>query len=497
MSVISSVLLSSCGPSKKSQRYYYSFDKKLLHAQPSDTKEIFRPLPYPASKDIQIEISDYNPLREEIIVEDSSSVWFLGDASKLAALVVFPKVADLTIPKNLIIPKTSVVPMALKNDCSKLLDFMSDFNDTKAVIENSIQLYKDFLSKIELIKDDYEFLKNQPVLISVEIDNRIRINFLTRLNSYLLPSDKVANTPTAVSSRELAMLEEKYFKSVTNAEANLDKIKKNADKLKGECPVCTGCTIYIDLYKSFNSAVVEIKDILKDLKSTHTEKILLAFNKTMLIYDQLVKYINSIPPYVTKAVPITKDLHTISIFKKEIGKDTKIIHDYINIEPDRGFKIDVAGGFFFSGLQDDNFTKKSKDSIYTKKYLLNGIPRDTTVLQSFSSLYKKNQFPVSFGGMIYLHAHSQNASWVNYGVYLGFGAMFNDQTRWAGALGGSLILGKSQRFCINPGIIIAQVDRLSPPYKTETWYPESFDNIPTYKAWKANFVLGFSWNLTK
>lgn len=99
--------------------------------------------------------------------------------------------------------------------------------------------------------------------------------------------------------------------------------------------------------------------------------------------------------------------------------------------------------------------------------------------------------------MIYLHAHSQNASWVNYGVYLGFGAMFNDQTRWAGALGGSLILGKSQRFCINPGIIIAQVDRLSPPYKTETWYPESFDNIPTYKAWKANFVLGFSWNLTK
>jgi len=151
-------------------------------------------------------------------------------------------------------------------------------------------------------------------------------------------------------------------------------------------------------------------------------------------------------------------------------------------------------GMFFSGLSDDQYTLKTKDSIFSKKFVNAGEVRDSAVDQTFNSINKQSQARVSYGGMIFLHLHTQNSHYFNYGFSLGFGALFNDQARFAASFGPTLLIGKSQRFNINPSIIISQVTRLSAPYQAGTWYSETIDNVPTYKAMKASWGLGLSWN---
>jgi hypothetical protein len=146
-------------------------------------------------------------------------------------------------------------------------------------------------------------------------------------------------------------------------------------------------------------------------------------------------------------------------------------------------------------LGDRSFTKHSLDSIHATQYLVNGIRRDTTIQESYNAIYEKENVNLSFGGMVYLHVHSQNPGNWNWGGFLGFGALFNDQARWAGSAGGTLLMGSKQRFNINLGLVLSQVDRLSPPYQKDTWYRESIDNVPTYRAWKTALLIGFSWNL--
>jgi hypothetical protein len=499
--IASIILLTACSTSKTARRYYYDFSAKTL-SKTKTSSALQRPIAFSASKDLQLTIFNYNPLKHELIVEESSSSWFLTDMDKLAGMVVFPKTAGIPAPEK----KTTETEKAgteksAKNpkkpkkaetaNCDFFDAYITRFNDQKIIIEQAIQDYKDFLFQIDRIKDDYAYLKEKEVLRPADVEARLSNSFLGRMNSFLTAGDKLLGSPLQVSSREIAAVEQKYMKAVADAASGLDQLKNEVESLQNK----PGC--FHDLYKKFIGSVSELKDKLKDFISTRTEKILPAFDKNLLVYDQLKKYSSDIPDFITASLPIVKDNHTISIYKKENGKDTKTLHDQINIDPDKGIKIDVSAGFFFSGLQDHSFNKKTSDSIYTKRYLVNGLQRDTTVSGSFTTLFKKDQLPVSFGGMLYLHVHSQNANWVNYGGYIGFGALFNDQTRWAGSLGGSLLLGKSTRFNIHGGVVLSQVDRLSPPYQTSIGYAETIDNIPTYKSWQAGWLLGVSWNLTK
>ncbi|MGI8580741.1 MAG: hypothetical protein ACR2KX_00970 [Chitinophagaceae bacterium] len=101
---------------------------------------------------------------------------------------------------------------------------------------------------------------------------------------------------------------------------------------------------------------------------------------------------------------------------------------------------------------------------------------------------------LSFGAMLYMHYHTRSTGNYTEGFYLGFGALFNDQTRLTIGAGLSLLIGKVQRLAINAGVVKAEVDRLESPYDTQLWYPKSIGNIPTFRAWKLEPALGFSWN---
>src|SRR6476660_4936532 len=93
--MMAALIFSACSSLKPPQRYYYDYSKKKLSADDTGKKEEMRPIPYRSSKDIQLEIYNYNPLRDEIIVEDSSSPRTLGDTASLARLIVFPQISDL------------------------------------------------------------------------------------------------------------------------------------------------------------------------------------------------------------------------------------------------------------------------------------------------------------------------------------------------------------------------------------------------------------------
>lgn len=517
LAVFGIMLTIGCHPTK--YQYTYNLSKKEL--KKSEVKkdgsvgaEILaeKPLTFPSSQDLQITITNYNPIRDEIVVDDTSISFPPGDTASLARLIVFPttpsvaegdkKNAEIAVANGGVGASSArgmtsagqmvlsvFAPPALaakRNDCGVLEAYMYDFNLKKDEIEGLIDSYKDLMSKMEIITDDYQYLKTLDVLNTGDVTTRLSNSFIPRLNVFLPVAERVNANPTLVSTRVLAHLETKYFNRIIDAEAELDDIKKDADQLKG------GCSGYIDLYKKFITAIDKVKNNLRDFKTAHTDKILPAFGKTLGLYDNLSRYFVTVPSYTTKAVSINEDFHTLNIYLKE-ANGIKKLHDQINIVPDHGFQKDIAGGFFVSGLYDESYSKKTMDSIYTKQYLVNGILRDTTVLGTFTTLYKKKQLSASYGGMLFFRFYTQNNQWANFGGYLGFGALFNDQTRWAGSLGISVVVGKRKKIVgAHLGIIASQVDRLTEPYQTDTRYSETIDNIPTHKALNANVMFGLS-----
>lgn len=485
---------------------YHVSDKKIVDAQ---SNEVGRPLEYQSGNDIQVNLENFNPLRDQIIVNDSSLTRFNGDGEKFSSYIILPKVPQLSEAKD----KASTTQNLLEEsffekllrvekslatkrvtDCDLIKTLMVDYNLAVMDYESVIDLYKRFWSKMDLIKDDHDFLKGLREIKnnSTVIAERLQSSFLNSLNHFLVSAGKDALSEDILFVREseLNNLEEDLYQEIKDATKNIKNINAEIEKLTGK-----DCDDFTALYKKFKSSFDEFSKHNKNFEEDYNSRIQPAFIKNVNLLRSMLIYNNATISISTSAIPIENDKHTIIIKTKPVDGSTISVHDYINIVPKKGLKVDFSGGFFFGGLNDVLYTKKSLDSIYTKTYLLDGQKRDTTVKETFTAIYEKDQANITFGGMVYLHAHTHNpGKMLNYGMHLGFGALFNDQARWAGSVGATLLIGKKQRFNINPGILIAQVERLAKPYETGTFYNETIDNIPTYKPWKVSWIVGFSWN---
>lgn len=477
-------------------RYYFDYCHKRIFKDKPDSGEVFSPINFPADKDIKFEIYNYNPLKDEISVDETSSDWFQSDTSKLSKYIVLPNVQGLIGNKaagsnN---PDSVIATWAKekkKTDCDVLSIYFTEFNDLQQHASENIVAYKTLVSKIEIIEDVYENLKNLPALNPNEVKAQLENNFIAILNAFTDLDNRLDPIAVHVSARQIMEIEEHYFNDILQSAKDLADLKTEVDQLKGE-----NCKEFATLYKNFMNAFSPLKSSLEQLTEKRTEKIIPELTKTTFLFEKLKAYINTPPLFVTKNVTIEKDEHSILIYNKPIENGAqRQLYETIKVLPKGGWRVDLSAGIFASGLYDAAYTKKSKDSIYTKQYVSHGAIRDTTVSETFSSLYEKKQAHVSFGGMLYVNAHTHLQKYLNYGFYVGFGALFNDQTRWSGAAGGSLITGKKQRFSVHLGVVIAQVDRLNPPYTTEKWTTDPIDNIPLSKFWKYNWMVGFSWKI--
>jgi hypothetical protein len=503
-----------CFKKYKPRRYFYDFTKKKLQESQTPTTEIVPPLKFRSGRDLRIEFFNFNPLKMQISVSDSSSNWFLADTASFSKYIILPKVPDLPqgnkteaklveadhslkksdFAADIFKVETLIEAAPGSTDCDKITALMSSLNNQKQKIFDAILNYKGFCESAEVINDSYSRLQTLYSLNVVAVNSEITQFFLPQFNAFLSSQGESALSSDAnlVSARQIEEKEQIFYQKILAETAKLSKIKIKSDQLTGaDC----GAAKFTPLLKSFTSNLQVIQDSVQGFKNTYILLVHPAFMKTMDVYATIKLYMMQDPVFVTNALTITGDYDVISVYKKGAAEQNKVLYDEIHVTPVRGWKLDIAGGFFFTGLADNLYTRNTKDSIYMTKYLVDGVPRDTTELHTFTSITQQKQASIGFGGMVYLHAHTQNAGTVNYGVSIGFGALFNDQTRWAGSFGPTILIGQRQRFNINPCIMLAQVDKLSAPYQTAVWYSQTIDNVPTYRAWAVSWGVGLSWNL--
>ncbi|WP_345082312.1 hypothetical protein [Nemorincola caseinilytica] len=490
------------------ERVYYNVSKKRLET--TKNTRVSTPHKWPSHQDIQIEFYNYNPLQYEISVGDSAASFFMDQESTFSKFVVLPNVPAVTATAPTPAPPVTPSPGAGGSDpavavapkpkkkkgppplppCNTLDALTKRFNELSNDINNRTRTYKEFLLHVERINDAVANLKQLPTLSTTIVNEEINNTFLIPMNKFLEDrTTPLSNAPAQVTSRHITALENEMYEGISNLVKEIPDIRKKAEAEN------TNCDKFVEKYKKLSDGLAELDKKTSEMATNRVDKILPAFNKTMSVYTQIRIWLKEEPSFVSSPVTITKDIHVISVYKRPLDQTQKSLYSTINIEPKKGFKIDFAGGIFISGLHDKAYTLKTKDSIFTKKYLVDGVPRDTTVQETFSSIYEKKGEKASLGGMIYMHAHSQNATFFNYGMSIGFGALFNDQARFTLALGPTLIIGKSQRLNINFGIAMADVERLRSPYEPEVWYNGRIDNVPTDKVRDISYLFGLSWNV--
>lgn len=494
-------------------RLYYNYDSSALYETPSlSGKQMRRPIYVKEGTDLQIVILHFNPLKTELFINDTSYNRFLEGGQTFSSLLVTPSAAHIPTEKSNLnaspsiwgydvsdsniqsetLLKTVIIkryPVHKLTACDTLNDLSLELNDVNDKLTAAITNYKEFAVKVEFINKKLSTLKSRKALLPSIVVTELN-NYLIELNTSLI--NILSTDITKTSGQDILNREEELNKSIAILGESLVELKQQADKIRGR-----KCTDFTNRYQVFNSSYADLKKSVDDFTKIRIEKGLAAIASNTSLYDQLMNYAFEAPMQITYARTIEKDKHTIYLYEKEAGKDKKI-YDVINIEPKQGLKISFATGIFFSGLNDMTYSKTTVDSFIQKKYTVGGTPggqvRDTLVAQTFTHLYNKDQTKMSFGAMIYMQFHTRNEGNFNVGMYIGLGALFNDQTRFTIGTGVSLLIGKVQRFAINAGAVMAQVDRLDPPYNTETWYAKTIDNIPTFRAWKVQPSLGFSWN---
>ncbi len=471
----------------KPNRYYYDFDKKQLYKDVQHTILAERPLLVKEGEEFQIELTGFNPLDYSIIIEDTAYNMF---SSNIDGFI------NLLNPSTIQGGNTSAVSPKSNKDgndtlyTTKVLNVCPNVSSIKKSSDSmfaAVYRYNKFIKSLNLINEVYLRTTKLQTFSPSDIRNIINDSIVKRIN-HILPKSLKYSSNILPDTSWFVETEEALFSSIFQFKTVFDSLEKQIKRAPDAC------------FKIEIDSIFKVKMFLQEFESQHKYQTSPAFRKIMITYSNLTDWAYRVPLIVTRSYTVSKDMRRIKIYKLEKGSDNKKLYDIINVKMTRGFKIDVSGGLFVSGLYDAKFTLYSKDSIFTSQYIkYDSVPTlaDSLVNDKFTAIYPQNNTKVSFGGMMFLNAHTQNASFVNYGFYLGIGALFSDQTRWSGSFGGSLILGRNQRFTFHAGVVMAQVNRLSQPYETNVFYRKTFDEIPISSLWKASWLVGFSWQIGK
>jgi len=491
--VVFVISLSGCKCNKEifyGGRVYYDFHKKELFVNANHKDTLKRPIIMKESKEIQIEISDFNPLKYDIIIGDTAYDKFVSNVESFSKYIIIPNTKEVmgAAPTMAGIKALDIEEMIKTNKQTALLIQKPDTNYCDTIsflicklakcskdLNKEITAYKTYLTYIENINSFYELLKSKEVLTTFDIKEGIKSNIFLPINNYLLvyTSDKLETSIDKVFKKDFTAKETYFYEKIFGFKEKLGNIKEEVVKLEKILEIekalkpnkkevahlekIIKCNDFEAKITKFYDEQKVILSTIKAFDSTRNKDILPNFTKTMLVYEKLQSLAQNEPLFVTKSYPIKTDIQTINIYKYEPTVKTKQLHDAINILLTRGFRFDASGGVFASGLYDEQYSLYSKDSIFTSEYIHSGSIKDTILKDKFTAIYAIPTKKFSFGGMIFLQGHTQNASVFNYGGYLGIGALFNDQTRWSGSFGGSFIIGRSQRLFINLGPVISQL----------------------------------------
>jgi|GEM_PF-5020635 len=461
-------------------RYDFANKRLLVGA---DSSAGSRPLLFPGDDDVQITVFNYNPLRYSILSDDTAFNRFMTDAQRFAAL---------TTPST---PVTS--PLSSNQAENSLFDPVCSIDSSifalHLAVVKGIGNYYEFLRRVENIEGHYNTLRIPEALTTALVQAELTPyiaqinNHITAVNGMDLgmaaPIPNLApNVPPAsdIVSVEIAL--RGYVQAKIN---HLAQVKAQLEALN-----TTTCAA---AYRSQNNEYEKVLALATKFQNNYDSDISVKLPKLMVLYSQLRVYASAIPDVVTPAVTVDKDVTVIRFYQVE-GQSSKKYHDKITMAPYGGIKVDFSAGMFVSGLYDEMYNRNTKDTFANRRYLKDGQVRDTTVAETWTRFVPQEQSKLSYGVMLYSHFYWRTGRTWAAGLHVGVGALFNNQARWVGATGLSILLGRSQRLSINPSVAFAQVDRLTAPYKADQWEPRSIDNVPLTKVWKTSWALGLSWN---
>jgi len=188
--------------------------------------------------------------------------------------------------------------------------------------------------------------------------------------------------------------------------------------------------------------------------------------------------------YVVPAQKLDMDIHTykINILPKDsIPCDAPIGYIDYKIRTKKGLKIDISSGIIANldwfGFENKTFRKIEVDDSQSRIVANENRNILFPTIAAFAHIYSRSGENFNYGGVFGV---STSAS-ASLGFHPGF----------------SLLFGSKQRFIINMGVTIGQVDLLAEPLNEEDLFPTGMvpDVIPTQQFYRAGVYLGISYNL--
>ncbi len=334
----------------------------------------------------------------------------------------------------------------------------------------------------ELAKDKKEGEKESRSYLKILQDFKENYDDLLKLKSFYNDLQQLVSTDKYATKMEQG---KRKYAEILGFDTTFPTVCGANIKLYGRTLLSKALMNYNELMKEpeftkdsqLKDEVTQIyNDIIKSDYSTIIDKAALLYDK---INDEATRIRwASLPPVSCDELEIK-----IIITPKSNVPDNSFQPEIINtsLYTKGGFKIDFSTGIYTSNLINQQFTTREErnqgDSItgYT--------------------LISQKTGPVSLGIMALMHVTYRVSCQWNAGLNFGIGLdVYNNQSLKF-LSGGSIILGKHQRFILNGGVAIGLVDRLSSDLEIDKTYPTS-PKITTVKVIDFGFYAGITFNIT-
>jgi hypothetical protein len=248
-------------------------------------------------------------------------------------------------------------------------------------------------------------------------------------------------------------------------------------------------------YSSLEDAIIDLKEQRRLIEYAQEN-----INDLKNRKDNLIKKYAAISDTIrakTIISSITKNLIGVQVINRDYSNVKIEIKDsqnrIVNIIPlsfnnRNGFKLDFSTGFFNIFQKITTYEKLNATSFQ------NGI---NTTVDSVFEIKELNKGTNNLSIGILAHGYCRSRSYISPGAAFGFS--YTLETKQLNILaGGSLLLGKEQRFILNAGIAFSKVKELT-LYKVGVPYDKSFLNNTTdlklSEKMKGSLFVGITYNL--
>ncbi len=462
---------------------------------------------------LQVKIINANPLKYRYSIDGMAIDFFEGTKEEFA--VTIDKIGGLDSDNSLDASDNGtsngpVVNSREKKDSSmkRILEIQSA-NDF--ITDESRQLLNDS-SAIEVINkliqhfnNDIDKVNNE--LAGLEDELKQKNTLIAQKNKQITELKKVKDSLLKELTNKI-----KLRKAITSLKEQIKKMDNLKEDIKGQLIELKNEDYYNEKtvqgnrlrwnkeYHTINSETSEkLIDFDIELKNEDAKKVNTIvenhYNPIKKVVEEELKVLMSLK-FFHYSEQMAVDGDNVDVFNLVISRtlrnDEKAkTEDFpYDIWITGGFKIDVSAGFFFSGLNNQEYIFPAGE-FQTEE---DGGAEDN----NGNAIVRGNTGRWEYGFGTMLNISHRMGTWTR--PTLSVGAMLTNDTKFQFLLGGGAILGKKERVIFHAGWALGKVTRLENGLVAdgETQYDIDKESmIPTEEEFDSNFFFGITYNLGK